>query len=70
MLLMFWFSLKVEVIKKLFECSACLKSKKKKQACKNMNQTISTLDQHQPEDHRPEGCYWSLGLIWGVIQIL
>ena len=29
MLLMFWFSLKVEVIKKLFEYSACLKSKKK-----------------------------------------
>ena len=34
MLLMFWFSLKVEVIKKLFECSACLKSKKKNRHAK------------------------------------
>ena len=32
---------------------------------KSVSHTISTLDQFQPP-----GWHWSLGLIWGVIQIL
>ena len=32
---------------------------------KSVSHPISTLDQYQPS-----GLYWSLGLIWGVIQIL
>ena len=37
---------------------------------KYVSHPISILDQYQPSGIRPAGWYWSLGLIWGVIQIL
>ena len=37
---------------------------------KYVSHPISTLDQYLPSGLRPSGWYWSLGLIWGVIQIL
>lgn len=42
-----------------------------KQQCtlKSVSHPISILDQYLPSGPRTSGCYWSLWLIWDVIQI-